>query len=1593
MSNTKSPEIVAPPQNGTTTTTNTNNHHQIDEGENDGKKMGTKMAVPANVIDEGPSPFVQPGVAHKKLMATRIHFLDDTEHTFHVHQKAKGSVLTSLVAAQLELREKDYFGLAYYDEQKLQHWLYPDKRIKKQLKGLPLKFWFQVKFYPPQPTQLTEDLTRFLLYLQLRRDVHTERLPVSFAAQANLGAFIAQAMLGDYQESDEYADHLNSAHIAQPTTEQEQFIGHVRELHRQHRGLTPQEAELGYLNACKVLAMYGVHLYPAKDGKGKSVQIGISSHGISVFSEQMRVHRFAWPGIIKFSHRRHYFSIKLKAGEVDPKKETSLTYTLIGGKEHAKLLWECAVEHHGFFRLIQPDRKLKHHHLFGFGSARFRYVGRTNIQSQMASQLFEAPSIDEHVKSSKSADQIVVKSGPAEHSSPLNYADETTPQKAQQQQNQREQRDSVTHQQLHEQLKMVTMAATYNNHRQFNNNNTNKNVFDPNHQIEELTFHCPELPHTHIEQCVSLYSTGLYDDLLLLGQRERRGQHQQQQQQQRRHDIDNGTTAKNCATNAASTKFLPTKLLLSANKPWTTGRRRRWAPASKKAAAQVPPPPSISKLISAPCHRPYAATVLRHIRPAQEMESLPLRYFVGITHSGHSVTPFRGDDCWAKHHQQEEHGSEETVVEQHKLNPDDYHLAAVMCFEPLQRVERANELETYPRRAYCRDVKMPKSVDERGEPLPIATRIGAILHLKSTNRTTNQWQPPPISVYNGPYKLLAPAEQLTQTDIEASICQNLQPIKKEGEEDTKNAAINAANANIVRHGSKKMAKIFVTLKSVTTTHEDQPATAAADNVNMPQIIITPTAQIVHELCPASELLSVPIGSCIDKQQKDGDDDDKSAANNNQLNGGEGGGKKFVAKITVTTSVITKGTVVLPTSSRHNANDEARDGQLQQQELHLLDKKDEFMGQPIEQFVAMTNKRHTQIGHDDDQQQKVKKTSRKKYAAKIVLKTHQTNAAATSKEAEKATNSQFEAPAAEWHVLSRQSELKCHPIGEFVALAKAAEQKRTDVEHDEPKLANCKKYNVKIVMKSPSDDHVVCPPTAADDECHLLRRHAELKCRPMGEFVAPIKNKLMEEGRSDEQKAAAATNGKKLTAKIVTTKTIAVVEQAQQQQQLLNAEHGFVKNEPQKNEHLQQQQEQLHSLHPNEELKCHPIADFVTCTASTSAAAATVVDDEASKKEELEQQNGGFPAVVVEEGKRLSRKRKRPSAKMALLEGFWQQIGISKDKQKKKGKKKKTEHEKKAKKQNGQQKAVAATAAATTTSASSSSSSSSSSDAEEIHVLVQDEEGKQQQQMPAINDQQQQQPQQHVHEGGTMVGEPPHTTTSVRTWHEQSSGPQRITTEVDEHGNVVRRVVTTEHVRHTVQTHSYQTKSAAGGEHGEGDGGGTTNAAATAANSTDDNANKVANAAADAVPTASPPRASLKSPPPVPPARRRSSATSPQAPQTGTAAGDGTTTITTSIVNGGTTTAVNGTDDVGELVATKVVTTGNRTIETLTYKKEQDGMVETRVEHRITIHSNEDIDHEAELDRAISEATKMNPHMKVEKVEVERTTTSSNNNSP
>uniref|UniRef100_A0A0R3RHF2 Moesin/ezrin/radixin homolog 1 n=1 Tax=Elaeophora elaphi TaxID=1147741 RepID=A0A0R3RHF2_9BILA len=312
-----------------------------------------------------------------------VQFLDSTKHIFYVSKKAEGSELFDKVCAFLGLTEKDYFALSFVDSDGNQQWIYDDKRISKQLKGHSWNFNFKVKFYPPEPATLAEDRTRHLLSLQVRHDIFTGKLPATLATHALLGSYVAQSVRGDYEPSLQYIDFLRSCYLAPMPNET--LYEKVEELHKHHKGETSAEADLHYLENAKKLSMYGVRLFHAKDGKGTPVQIGISAHGINVYLDQIRVHRFLWQNIIKIGYRRNIFMIKVKPGELE-KNESTAAFKL-PDYEAAKRVWKCGVEHHTFFRLIQPEEK-PHKGLFRWGSARFRYQGRTQFQSKMASQMF-----------------------------------------------------------------------------------------------------------------------------------------------------------------------------------------------------------------------------------------------------------------------------------------------------------------------------------------------------------------------------------------------------------------------------------------------------------------------------------------------------------------------------------------------------------------------------------------------------------------------------------------------------------------------------------------------------------------------------------------------------------------------------------------------------------------------------------------------------------------------------------------------------------------------------------------------------------------------------------------------------------------------------------------------------------------------------------------------------------------------------------------------------------------------------------------------------------------------------------------------------
>uniref|UniRef100_A0A8C0VH33 Erythrocyte membrane protein band 4.1 like 2 n=1 Tax=Cyanistes caeruleus TaxID=156563 RepID=A0A8C0VH33_CYACU len=320
-----------------------------------------------------------------KTVQCKVMLLDGTEYSCDLEKRAKGQVLFDKVCEHLNLLEKDYFGLLFYENSEQKNWLDSSKEIKRQIRSLPWIFTFNVKFYPPDPSQLTEDITRYFLCLQLRQDIASGRLPCSFVTHALLGSYTLQAELGDHDPEEHSSDYISEFQFAPNQTQE--MEEKVAELHKTHRGLTPAQADSQFLENAKRLSMYGVDLHHAKDSEGVDIMLGVCANGLLIYKDRLRINRFAWPKILKISYKRSNFYIKVRPAELE-QFESTIGFKLPNHRA-AKRLWKVCVEHHTFFRLLSPEQPPKAKFLT-LGS-KFRYSGRTQAQTRQASNLIDRP--------------------------------------------------------------------------------------------------------------------------------------------------------------------------------------------------------------------------------------------------------------------------------------------------------------------------------------------------------------------------------------------------------------------------------------------------------------------------------------------------------------------------------------------------------------------------------------------------------------------------------------------------------------------------------------------------------------------------------------------------------------------------------------------------------------------------------------------------------------------------------------------------------------------------------------------------------------------------------------------------------------------------------------------------------------------------------------------------------------------------------------------------------------------------------------------------------------------------------------------------
>ncbi|XP_047460577.1 protein 4.1 isoform X10 [Mugil cephalus] len=321
-----------------------------------------------------------------KTMQIKVTLLDDTLFECELDKHCKGQDLFSRVCDHLNLLEKDYYGLAIWETPTMKTWMDLTKEIRRQVQGANYNFTFNVKFYPPDPAQLSEDITRYYLCLQLRKDILQGCLPCSFVTLAVLGSYALQSELGEYDpelHGNEYAKEMKMARGQTKELEDK-----MMELHRTYRSMSPAQADLMFLENAKKLSMYGVDLHQAKDLDGVDIMLGVCSSGLMVYKDKLRINRFPWPKVLKVSYKRSSFFIKIRPSEVE-QYESAIGFKLPNYKA-AKKLWKVCVEHHTFFRLTSTEMATTPRKFLALGS-KFRYSGRTQAQTKQASSLIDRP--------------------------------------------------------------------------------------------------------------------------------------------------------------------------------------------------------------------------------------------------------------------------------------------------------------------------------------------------------------------------------------------------------------------------------------------------------------------------------------------------------------------------------------------------------------------------------------------------------------------------------------------------------------------------------------------------------------------------------------------------------------------------------------------------------------------------------------------------------------------------------------------------------------------------------------------------------------------------------------------------------------------------------------------------------------------------------------------------------------------------------------------------------------------------------------------------------------------------------------------------
>ncbi|XP_066920925.1 FERM domain-containing protein 4A-like isoform X2 [Clytia hemisphaerica] len=332
-------------------------------------------------------------VASNEIKRCHVYTLDEQKLNIPLQSRLLTTELLDIVASHFNLKEKEYFGLFYYDNRECRCWLKSDKKVVDHdfpKTSSPVTLHFGVKKYIDTITILRDNQTIELFYFQCRINIFKGALECESRIVFQLAAHVLQATHGDYvSDAIALADLKNLQVVPVRTLQEHPTLSFCEEeIIREYKnldGLTKGDAVIGYLRIIESLPMYGVHYYDVKDKEQIPWKLGLSHKGAAQYDfhdKNMPRKRFSWSQMENLFYRDKKFTLEYR----DSGPRTSSNHSLnrlntirksishrikscvwyASSSTQCRDIWLMAVEQHQFYldkkqssRSINGQRCLK----------------------------------------------------------------------------------------------------------------------------------------------------------------------------------------------------------------------------------------------------------------------------------------------------------------------------------------------------------------------------------------------------------------------------------------------------------------------------------------------------------------------------------------------------------------------------------------------------------------------------------------------------------------------------------------------------------------------------------------------------------------------------------------------------------------------------------------------------------------------------------------------------------------------------------------------------------------------------------------------------------------------------------------------------------------------------------------------------------------------------------------------------------------------------------------------------------------------------------------------------------------------------------